>query len=103
MVTGENEIDGVDDGVRQDLIVVRISADVGDIDGGLPVKKKLRNEFNEATDHCWGKMELCFELFFELIQNIVCVIKFMLMNGVREDFVGMTAAGDERGDQDIGV
>lgn len=103
MVTGENEIDGIDDGVRQNLIVVGVPADFWDIGGGLPVKKEMRDEFNKATDDCWGKMELCFELFLELIQNIVGVIKLVLMNGVREDFMGMTAAGNKRGDQDIGV
>ena len=101
MITGENEIDGVDDGIGQDLIVIGISANFVDINGGFPVKKEMRDEFNEAADDCWGEMELRFELFFELIQNIIGVIKLVLMNGVCEDFVGMAAAGDERGDQDI--
>ena len=67
------------------------------------MKKEMRDKINEATDDCRGKMELRFELFFELIQNIIGVIKFVLVNGVLKDFVGMTTAGDKGGDQNIGV
>jgi hypothetical protein len=52
LIPGHKDVNVVRYSIGQDLIVVRISAYFGNINGGLPVEKEPCDEFIDPTDDC---------------------------------------------------